>query len=96
MIARVSFYTQCYDEKCNYLSSLQVIAKNSPGDTKAKNTGIFWSWFNTSMLVGNVFLYFYLGRKSCDVASTIIILLILAGSGQKEWAPLKTLFFMYI
>jgi hypothetical protein len=43
-----------------------VIAKNSPGDTKAKNTGIFWSWFNTSMLVGNVFLYFYLGEKYSD------------------------------
>ena len=39
----------------------QVIAKNSPGDTKAKNTGIFWSWYCTSMLLGNVFLYFYLG-----------------------------------
>ncbi|KAL5260967.1 hypothetical protein ACHWQZ_G006865 [Mnemiopsis leidyi] len=41
----------------------EVIAKNSPGDTKAKNTGIFWSWFNTSMLLGNVFLYFYLGNS---------------------------------
>lgn len=38
-----------------------VIANNSPGDTKAKNTGIFWSWFNMSALVGNTYLYFQLG-----------------------------------
>ncbi|XP_063678612.1 UNC93-like protein MFSD11 [Bolinopsis microptera] len=42
----------------------EVISKNSPGDTKAKNTGIFWSWFNSSMLLGNVFLYFYLGDSA--------------------------------
>ena len=39
----------------------EIIARNSPGETKAKHTGIFWSWFNTSMLLGNVFLFFYLG-----------------------------------
>lgn len=39
----------------------EVISKSSPGDSMAKHTGIFWSWFNSSMLLGNIFLYFYLG-----------------------------------
>lgn len=56
----------------------EVIAKNSPGDTKAKNTGIFWSWFNSSMLLGNVFLYFYLGNseKISDAQRHVIYLVL--------------------
>lgn len=61
-----------------WTASGEVIAKNSPGDTKAKNTGIFWSWFNTSMLVGNVFLYFYLGdaAKISDTQRYVIYLVL--------------------
>jgi len=45
-------------------SNGEVIVKNSSGDTNSKNTGIFWSWFNASMLMGNIFLYFYLGDST--------------------------------
>ncbi|XP_063678783.1 UNC93-like protein MFSD11 [Bolinopsis microptera] len=56
----------------------EVIAKNSPGDTKAKNTGIFWSWYCTSMLLGNFFLYFYLGNseKISDAQRHVIYLVL--------------------
>lgn len=56
----------------------EVIAKNSPGDTKPRNTGIFWSWFNMSALVGNTFLYFQLGNSetiSDDTRHTIYLVL---------------------
>ena len=58
----------------------EVIARNSPGDTKPRNTGIFWSWFQMSCILGNTFLYFQLGNADTITDRTRHIIFLVLGS----------------
>ena len=42
-------------------SQPQVMNDNSTAKTIAKNSGMFWSWFQSSAILDNTFLYFNLG-----------------------------------
>ena len=49
-------------------------------ETKGKHTGIFWSWFNTSMLLGNIFLFFYLGDSEAITSKERHVIYLVLGT----------------
>ncbi|XP_033336818.2 UNC93-like protein MFSD11 [Megalopta genalis] len=55
----------------------QYLTENSNAETMSRNAGVFWTVFQTSMFIGNLFVYFMFRKPKIDGSTRIIVSLVL-------------------
>ncbi|XP_053975322.1 UNC93-like protein MFSD11 [Hylaeus volcanicus] len=57
----------------------QYLTENSNSETMSRNAGIFWAIFQTSMFIGNLFVYFMFTESEIDRSTRRIVFGVLTG-----------------
>lgn len=57
----------------------QYLTENSNSETMSRNAGIFWAIFQTSMFIGNLFVYFMFTSSEINTSTRTIVFGVLTG-----------------
>ncbi|XP_076243264.1 UNC93-like protein MFSD11 [Calliopsis andreniformis] len=57
----------------------QYLTENSDSSTMSRNAGLFWSIFQTSMFIGNLFVYFMFTEPTINASKRRIVFSVLTG-----------------
>ncbi|XP_076377988.1 UNC93-like protein MFSD11 isoform X1 [Megalopta genalis] len=69
----------------------QYLTENSNAETMSRNAGVFWTVFQTSTFIGNLFVYFMFRKPKIDGSTRIIVSCVLTGLSIAGTCLLATL-----
>ncbi|XP_078041172.1 UNC93-like protein MFSD11 isoform X2 [Augochlora pura] len=69
----------------------QYLTENSNAETMSRNAGVFWAIFQSSMFIGNLFVYFMFTKPKIDSSTRVIVFSVLTGISIAGTCLLATL-----